>query len=248
MCHAAAHASASAKRCDESCGKCSKAIEAQLYWSFTSVHFCVKQSQHDGMMMRCWERLDLVRNMYAGMFILCLRAPTIEHNWPQLFSLFLSELTNRWTYEPNSVCETCVHRFEQLICFWTVTITECFHREVSLHTHNNFSHHRRPSSQFAWLVSRSVGRKDTTKEAALLRQLKRHCHGALQWPEVWQVEQTPLRDGSAMAGPNFSRYNQQTDIYSLVLKERHRSLISGRLYWGLHFKWETGVCTRSTRE
>ena len=117
------------------------------------------------------------------------------------------------------VWNVCAPLWTAYICFWTVTIKECFHREVSLHTHNNFSHHRRPSSQFAWLVSRSVGRKDTTKEAALLRQLKRPYHGALQWPEVWQVEQAPLRDGSAMAGPNFSRYNQQTDNYSPVLKE-----------------------------
>ena len=190
-------------------------VQKQLRHSFIGLlHLCIFVWSRVSMMGWWWDAgkdLLRVRNMYAGMFILCLRAPTTGHSF---FSFFLSEeLTNRWTYEPNSVCETCVHRFEQLICFWTVTIKECFHREVSLHTHNNFSHHRRPSSQFVWLlVSRSVGRKDTTKEAALLRQLKRHCHGALQWPEVWQVEQAPLRDGSAMAGPNFSRYNQQTDI------------------------------------
>ena len=189
-------------------------VQKPLRHSFIGLlHLCIFVWSRVSMMGWWWDAgkdLLRVRNMYAGMFILCLRAPTTGHSFFSLFSI--RELTNRWTYEPNSVCETCVHRFEQLIGFWTVTIKECFHREVSLHTHNNFSHHRRPSWQFAWLlVSRSVGRKDTTKEAALLRQLKRPCHGALQWPEVWQVEQAPLRDGSAMAGPNFSRYNQQTD-------------------------------------
>ena len=112
-------------------------VQKPLRHSFIGLlHLCIFVWSRVSMMGWWWDAgkdLLRVRNMYAGMFILCLRAPTTGHSF---FSLFLSEeLTNRWTYEPNSVCETCVHRFEQLIGFWTVTIKECFHREVSLHTH-----------------------------------------------------------------------------------------------------------------